>query len=102
MQTLLLLLRLRMVVLNQCMLLQGYRPTRERTSEFAVAGLIPIVADARKKLAEALGTRFFSRCTDTAKRLNCSFVFETQLFHQPQFKNIDVTLAKKVRSSCIH
>lgn len=86
-----------MVTLNPREPLRDHRSTAQNESFFVSPLLDPLIAKTRKLLSDALDQRFFKRYTDCGARFESSFAFEDQLLLQPQFKNLDASLAKIAR-----
>ncbi|KAF1314534.1 hypothetical protein FI667_g16610, partial [Globisporangium splendens] len=95
--SLLVLYRLRTVTLDATQSLRDYQSPGQTPKHPAPHELTPLVAKTRQLLAEAFDNRFFNRYTDPAARRKQPFVFETQLFLEPRFKDLDKNLSKVVR-----
>lgn len=88
-QTLISLYHSRMNVLDRREPLPDHRSTEANEILIPVFALTPIVAKTRIMLADVLDKHFFKRYTDVRVRSETSYVFEAQLFLQPQFKNLE-------------
>ncbi|KAF1332877.1 hypothetical protein FI667_g3376, partial [Globisporangium splendens] len=93
--SLLMLYRLRTVTLDATQSLKDYQSPARTPKHFAPHG--PLAVKTRCLLAQALDSRSFNRYTDPAVRRKQSFIFETQLFLESRFKDLDSNLSKAVR-----
>ncbi|EGZ21184.1 hypothetical protein PHYSODRAFT_329198 [Phytophthora sojae] len=86
------LLNLRRSTLNCDKVLRDYRSTKERKMYIRLDQLTELARETRLKLQEEFQRVFFSRYTDRAKIVQCSFLFEMQLLLHTNFKNLDSIL----------
>ncbi|EGZ09827.1 hypothetical protein PHYSODRAFT_338547 [Phytophthora sojae] len=91
-EVLLTLLDLRRSTLNCDKVLRDYRSTKERETYIRLDQLTELARETRLKLQEEFQCVFFSRYTDRAKIVQCSFLFEMQLLLHRNFKNLDSIL----------